>query len=205
MTNFWEMILIVSMRNIKMKKISLDFDNVLFDLESLNIKTVKEIYGVNMTAIDIDNWDFYQNNYPLIMNIWGDWNLYSKGSFFDGDQDFVQTLKKQFEVQIVTASYETIEKQKDEMIYNRYGDIKIIHTRTGKAPYTKDSILVDDGLHNVTDHININRMPAILVDRQYGWNQNYIHALATRASDYDSILRQINSFSTLFKVARNFK
>lgn len=188
-----------------MKKISLDFDNVLFDLESLNIKTVKELYGVDMTAMDIDNWDFYPNNYPLIKNIWGDWDLYKKGSFFEGDQNFVQTLQKQFEVQIVTASYETIEDQKDELIHNRYGDIKIIHTRTGKAPYTQDSILVDDGLHNITDHININGLPAILVDRQYGWNQDYKHVLATRASDYDSILSQINSFVALYKVAINSK
>lgn len=65
-----------------MEKISLDFDNVLFDLESLNISTVKKLYGVEMTAMDIDNWDFYPNNYPLIRNIWGDWDLYKKGSFF---------------------------------------------------------------------------------------------------------------------------
>lgn len=175
--------------------ITFDFDNALYDLETLNIRKVKEIYGVDMTAMDIHNWDFYPDNYPLIQEIWGDWKQYSQGNFFDGDQELIKYLQKYFEVQIVTASYESIEKEKDEFIFNRYGDIKVIHTRTGKAPYSKNSILIDDGLHNITDHVLINQHPAILVDREYGWNQGYEHELVVRANSFESILSGINSFT----------
>lgn len=177
-----------------MKILSIDFDNVLYDLESLNIKKVKEIYGVNMTAMDINNWNFYPDNYPLIRNIWGDWDQYNQGHFFEGDQDFIKELQKRFEIQIVTASYEAIENEKNELIFNRYGDIKVVHVRTGKAPHTKNSILVDDGLHNISDHVIINQQPAILVDREYGWNQGFQHDLVVRANNYQSIIDGIDSF-----------
>lgn len=179
------------------KIISLDFDNVLYDLETLNTKEVKRIYGVDISPNDIDYWDFYPDKYPEVMKAWGDWNIYSQATFFEGDIDFVNYLREKYDdVQIVTASYASIEDKKDEMILSRYGDIKIVHTgKNSKATFTRDSILVDDGLHNIKDHIVRNNMPAVIVDRGYGWNKNYSCDMSSRAHCFETILKAIHSFS----------
>lgn len=179
-----------------MEIVSLDFDNVLYDLEELDCRMVKEIYGVDITPMDVVHWDFYSTNYPEINKIWGNWELYSQGLFFDGDIDFIKELQKRYEVQIVTASYPEIEMQKDEMILERYGDLRIIHSgKTSKALYTGGSILVDDGLHNISAHIEEHSLPAIVVDRGYGWNQGFEHELVHRADDFEEIKRLIYSLA----------
>lgn len=177
------------------KKISVDFDNVLYNLEELNVKSVKEIYGVQISTIDILNWDFYPDNYPKITEIWGDWSRYSKGNFFSGDKLFIDYLKEKYEVQIVTASYDSITKEKDKMIYERYGDLKIIHSgKNCKSIFTKKSCLIDDGLHNIKAHIEKNNMPSIIVDIDYGWNQGFESSLTYRASSFESIIQGLSHF-----------
>ena len=172
-------------------RISIDFDNVLFDLESLNCKKTKEWYGVDITPIEIKYWNYYPEHYPDIAKIWSDFSLYSEGSFFDNDQDFIEELRKKYEIQIVTASEKAIEEGKDEMIYKRYGDIKIVHT-TVKYIHTEGSILIDDAVHNIKPHIEENKDPALLVDRGYGWNQGYNGV--PRVSSFEEILSELSKF-----------
>lgn len=177
-----------------MKKISLDFDNVLWDFEQINIRLAKELYGVNMTSAAVTHWNYYVDEFPLIVPAWSNWEEYKTAEFFKGDQDFVKELQKKYEVQIITASTPEIAENKDKLIYERYGDIKIVHTKD-KALYSGDSILVDDALHNVKAHIQAHNQPAIIVDRGYGWNQGFSDKLVRRAKCFDTILKEINYFT----------
>ena len=172
-----------------MQRISIDFDNVLYNLEGLNCKVTKDIYGVEITPKDIAYQDYYLDHYPEESKIWSSFEEYSKGSFFQGDKDFIEELKNKYELQIVTASAIEISEEKDKMIYERYGDIKIIHTKE-KYIHTKDSILIDDAIHNIKDHIEKNKDPGILVDRGYGWNQNF--EIVPRVSSFKEIIKEID-------------
>lgn len=177
-----------------MRKISFDFDNVLWNFEKNNIKLIKEIYGEDITSAEVLYWDYYKDKFPLIVPSWCDWNLYKQGEFFQGDQDFIKELQKNYEVQIITASAPELEVHKDKMIYERYGDLRIVHTRE-KEKFSKNSILVDDALHNCIAHIQEHSQPAIIVDRGYGWNQGFSHKLVLRANNFETIKECIYHFS----------
>jgi len=179
----------------KLKTISSDFDNVLFNLEQLNIIHAKMFYGVDLTPADITYWNFYGENYPKIVNTWGDFSFYQKGEFINGDIDFINTLKDMgFEVQIVTASFPSIAAEKDEMIYDRYGDIRIIHEKN-KSIVTKDSILIDDGPHNIRDHILTNNQPAVIVDNGFGWTEHFDSHLVRRAASFSDIIESVHKLN----------
>lgn len=180
----------------KKKIVSVDWDNVLYNLEDVNTQFVAQHYGDIITTMDVNDWEFYGQNYPEVIKIWGDWAKYSTGSFFPGDIEFIKTLQEKYEVQIVTASYKEIADEKDIVAYQRYGDIRVIHSHGGKSQYTANSILIDDAMHNIDDHIAVNKMPAILVDRGYGWNQSYQEsALVKRAFCFESILTSLRHFN----------
>lgn len=178
----------------KMRKVSLDFDNVLWDFEKNSIRLVKEIYRKEITSAEVVYWDWYKDKYPLITASWCNWDIYSQSEFFEGDQDFIKELQKKYEVQIITASFKEIVSEKDKMIYERYGDLRVIHEKE-KEKFSRNSILVDDALHNVIAHIQAHKQPAIVVDRGYGWNQGFTHELVHRANDFDTIREGIEFFS----------
>lgn len=170
------------------KKVFIDFDNVVYDLEKKNCQVVKDIYGVDLTPLDIHNWDFYRTHYPEVVNVWHNWDQYKDTSFFPGDVEFIEQLQAKYDIAIVTASADEIIEPKDRMIYHRYGDIQIIHAKI-KHLHTSEGILIDDAVHNILGHVQNNKMPGIIVDRGYGWNQDFEHELVTRATNFDAILK----------------
>jgi len=176
----------------KITKLSVDFDNIVFDLEGRNIKEVKDIYDYDLKTREIAYWDYYYDHFPEVTKIWFDFAKYSQGKFFEGDIKFIQALKDTgLEVQIVTASAESISEEKDLMIYERYGDIRVIHTKH-KSEVTGNSILIDDGPHNIDCHIETHKLPAIIMDRDYGWSKNYTNELVTKVKNYEETLSTVH-------------
>jgi len=172
------------------KEISIDFDNVLYNLEGVNLAEVKRIYGKEISTEEIEYWDYYYDHYPEVTKIWKDLKKYSNGNFFEKDKEFIENLKQiGLNIQIVTASAAEIEKEKDQMIFERYGDIKVIHTKE-KHLVTKNSILIDDAPHNILRHIEENNLPGILVDRGYGWSKN---------TKEDSLIHRLSNFNDIEK------
>ncbi len=57
--------------------------------------------------------------------------------------------------------------------------------------HTKDSILIDDAIHNIQGHIENNNNIGLLVDYGYGWNQNFQHPLVKRVHKPLDILKFI--------------
>jgi 5'(3')-deoxyribonucleotidase len=182
-------------------KLSIDVDDTLYNLTAGNLAVVKELYGDIVTPDMVNSWDYYHVNYPLVLNLWSDWNQYSKLPFFEGDVDFINQLRTEFDIQLVTVSFPEIEVQKDAFLKDRYGDIKIIHTRE-KSLVTVGSVLIDDAVHNIDCHVRTNSMPAIIMDRSYGWNQGYSHHLVDRVCSFQEALTAIDKLHGLVKVAK---
>lgn len=173
---------------------SVDFDDVLYKLDDLNNSYVKERYGVEITSKDVVSWSFYVDEFPSIIELWTKWELYGKGDLFPGAIEFIHSLKQIGPVQIVTASgSEEISINKDKMIKEMFGDIKIIHTRE-KSAYTVGTILIDDYSKNIVDHVTRNNSLGLLFDfeNSYGWSKHLKEGeLIKRVSSYDDILRAL--------------
>jgi hypothetical protein len=178
--------------------VSLDFDEKLWDLHSATAPFIKKIYGVEVNKEDISYWEYMTDRFPRIKEAWGSWEVYKNGKPIEGSIDFVEILKYIFgedRIQIVTATFPQIAKEKDELIKSIYKIDKIIHTST-KYEFTKNSILMDDGLHNIIGHVANNDCPGIIFDRNYGWNQEKIEestANVYRAKSYSSVISILNS------------
>ena len=52
-----------------------------------------------------------------------------------------------------------------------------------KSYYTKNTILIDDAIHNIKSHIENNNKEALLIDYDYGWNKNFEHKLVKRVTN----------------------
>lgn len=175
-----------------MKKISLDFDEVLYNLSLASSKFIREVYGAELDNSKVTYWEYLTDHFPRIKEAWGDFSLYSQGEIFKDAPDFVRELQKKYEVQIVTSSYPGIISQKDEMIQDVFR-VNVIHTHQ-KDKVTQNSLLIDDGLHNITAHINAGNGKAIIFDKGYGWNQAKLENGEDifRAKSYEDILRILN-------------
>lgn len=178
----------------KVERIGLDFDNVIYDLETRNIKYVKEVYGIDLTSLDINSWNYYLDKYPDVEKVWKDFNLYSQAEFFENAKKLYNELCSIAPVDIITASYPEIEDQKDIMIYECLSrDANIIHTRD-KYCHTKNSVHIDDNADHVFKHVQNNQKPGLLFDLNagYGWNKSCKeHPLIKRVLNYDELLNEV--------------
>lgn len=191
------------MQKNELEYIDLDFDNLVYDLESLNLKFVKDHYGVTLKSRDITHWNFYLTEFPEVEKIWGDFKLYSKAKFFENAKQFYEDLYSIKKVRIITASYPQIEKEKDKMIFDFFQkEVEIIHARD-KYLFTKKSVLIDDTSGHIEKHVINNNNYGILFDLngQYGWNKDCMkHDLIIRATSYDEVLTNTeNIFRNLTK------
>lgn len=178
------------------QRISVDFDDVLYDLNYLNKKFIKENYGIDIKSKDVTSFSYYYENYPKIMELWSNFDLYSKSGPIPDAVDFFKELReicKKDDLQIVTSSFDSIKEQKDEMIKDMFDFDKVIHTKN-KSQFTKNSLLIDDALHNIEDHVLTNNNHAMIFDRDYGWNRNRnLERLkkVQRVHSYEDILKAI--------------
>lgn len=180
-----------------MKKISLDFDEVIYNLRELTHNFVYKHYSVLPETNNI-GFGYYTDNFPLIYNCWGTEEEYSKGNLIQGAKEFVNELISIYSIdsiQIVTNSFDGVIDYKNNLIKELFGDIKVIHTKN-KSLVTTGTILIDDALHNIEEHItnNINDY-GIIFDLNYNWNQEKLEDKYNniyRATSYDEVISLIN-------------
>jgi len=174
-----------------LEEIIVDVDGVVYDLPQRCIDLIEKEYGDKLTTMRINSWSFY-NKYPKVYELFGDWEQYSKGEFYKGAREFMYRLRDiagQKKVKLVTASYDSIIQPKDEMLTEILGvePESIIHD-ADKSLYSKNAVMIDDGLHNISDHVITHRMPGVIMDRGYGWNQDRLEDktdLIQRAGGFD--------------------
>lgn len=181
-----------------MVKVSLDFDDVLYDLNKLNLEFIKNKYGVSLNKKDISSWDFFiDNGYNKIVDeIWNNSENYFKSNLIDGAKGFYNRLVKEYgidNIQIITHSFDNTKKLKDDFIKKLGFHCKVIHAKD-KFIYTKDTVLIDDNPINIEKHIRINGDKGIVFDLDYGWNQDFKedYLYSFRVKSYDQLFDTIS-------------
>lgn len=190
--------------------ISFDVDSVLIDTESIILKKIKDIYNVDLTLKNVTYWDFYKDKYPLVLDVFQDINFYNNvNKIKDMDIILEKTIKMygSHNIQLITSSSEVSAISKENCLNKHFGKIKdfnkinIIHVGLyddnndshHKHTYSKDTILIDDGIHNISSHVDLNKNHGLLIDYGYGWNQNYEHNLVQRITSQYDIIKTLNS------------
>lgn len=190
--------------------ISFDVDSVLIDTESIILKKIKDIYNVDLTLKNVTYWDFYKDKYPLVLDVFQDINFYNNvNKIKDMDIILEKTIKKygSHNIQLITSSSEVSAISKENCLNKHFGKIKdfnkinIIHVGLydnnndshHKHTYSKDTILIDDGIHNISSHVDLNKNHGLLIDYGYGWNQNYEHNLVQRITSQYDIIKTLNN------------
>ena len=184
--------------------ISLDFDSVLWDWhKNINIFLIENNIK-ELNSLDITHWDYIIENHPNAKITWESWEHYIKSGPIQSSIEFVKILKRIFngKIQIVTASHNNLIENKDKMIQEIYNIENIIHTST-KSIYTKNSILIDDAIHNINSHTKTNiKDYGILFDLNgnYGWNKENIennNFKISRITNYEDIFKYLKKFRKL--------
>jgi len=174
--------------------IYLDFDEVLYNTSSVALQQISKHHGKEFTKEDVNHWNFY-HAYPEAFEVFTNINLYQQVEYFNGVRGFVERLLQlSDELNIITHTQNTeIEAYKEVIIEDEFGDLisGVIHTRHKHKYADKDSILIDDALHNVRDFVH-NGGNAILVDFGVcGWNQERPGYNIARCKSYTEIIDQV--------------
>lgn len=178
-------------------KISLDWDDVLYNLSSLTIDYMKKRYNIEVTTNEMNTFNFFEsNNYSdIIEDLFNNPEEYSKSDLLKGANYFyydLANLVHEENIQIVTASMPNVIPFKEQYIWDILGwNCKIIHSNE-KYKYTKGTILIDDAPKNILFHVDKNKNPGIIfdLDSNYGWNKNLKENNTTifKATNYSQTL-----------------
>jgi len=178
--------------------LSLDFDSIFWDwMKNVNIFMAEN----NLSQIDsmeVTNWNYIIDNFPDASITWENWQHYVKSGPIDGAIEFAFILNKIFgdRIQVVTASHDSFTDEKDKLIKEVFGFKKIIHT-FHKSEHTKNTILIDDAVHNIKCHAETHKDDVgLLFDNRYGWNQEKIEDI------YDNVYR-LTSYEDIFRYFRD--
>lgn len=180
--------------------ISIDFDDVLYNLTKINIAFIKERYGVELDPLNIDRFSYYidEGYNDIIKEVWNNPKRYLTSTLYDGAKEFYLKLVELVginNIQIVTTSLPDIIDDKNKFIKDVLGiDCKVIHTKE-KHLHTRNTILIDDSIANILSHIENNKTPGIIFNLGYGWNKSLQedNILTFRANSYDETFDLINS------------
>lgn len=197
--------------------ITFDVDSVLLKTEEKILKEIKKLYNKELSLNDITYWNFYKDNYPEVMKLFDDYNFYNDIEPVKYMDYILSNIIKEYgynNIQIVTSTNKTLKQPKEICLDKHFGKIKnfnkikIIHvgmyleedeTNHEKYHYTKNTILIDDGLHNIIDHLEYNKNHALLIDYNYGWNKNYNHNLMKRINNPHEIENNLKELIKFYK------
>lgn len=192
--------------------ISFDVDSVLLKTEEKIIKKIKELYNIEISLKDITYWNYYKDNFPLVMSFFEDKDFYNDIEIIDNMDIILKKIIKKYDyknIQFVTSSTNISAKSKENVMFKHFNHIQnfskinIIHVglydendnsnnHYEKYHYTNNTILIDDAIHNIDKHIINNQKEALLIDYGYGWNQNYNHNLCYRINNTNDIIKTLN-------------
>ncbi|MBT5491929.1 hypothetical protein HOK00_06570 [bacterium] len=190
---------------------SFDVDSVLLDTEEEILNHIDKVYNKKLTQKDVTHWTFYSENFPAVIDLFQDPNLYKNIKAIDG---MVETMEKIVEhyghssIQLVTSSHEKVASSKEKALNSIFGHIKdwehisIIHVGLKdhdennphhKHEHSIHTIMIDDAIHNIEGHINHHSdNKGILVDFGYGWNQDFEHPNVKRVKSPKELLDTVN-------------
>lgn len=184
----------------KIKKISLDFDSVLWNLEIMARRKIEKHYGKIFLPHQISHFDFYKD-YPEAEKAFSSFEDYQTAEPIQGSVEFLKeliTIYGENNIQIVTSSPVNIIKEKEKLIKEIYNFENIIHSHK-KSKHTKNTILIDDAIHNIKDHVVTNEQPALLFDLNgtYGWNKEKVEKLyknVHRVHNYEEVKEKLKKY-----------
>lgn len=155
------------------KLISLDFDDVIYDLMELNIKYIDTMHGIPDIDKQIEHYYWLYQTYPDIgNNLWNNPDNYIRGRLVSGAKEFYDELVEiigEDNIQIVTSSMPDVVEKKNIMIKDFGFNCDVIHSIFGVHPkhhYTKNTLLIDDAIGNITDHIMHNQCHGVLFNHR---------------------------------------
>jgi len=196
-----------------MKKICFDVDDVLLSSQNVLLSFLEKEYNKKLTTEDVTHWMFYHENYPKIVEYFKKQEFYTNNKPIDGMDEVLKFALDNFkEVYFVTSSHPDIIDIKNKTLKKYYGDIqgyeKIQIHHVGlktddndldhsKAALCQEGILIDDALHNIKETLSTKKTKTIIVDFNYGWNQEKIEDdincfRAKKPIDIIDILKKIN-------------
>ena len=183
--------------------VSMDVDSVLLKTEERVLEEIYTLYKVKLNLNEVAYWNFYKDHYPLVLDFFNNNKFYKKVDKIDNMDIVLKDLIQLYgdnNIQLVTSSNEILKQQKEDCLLKHFGHIKnfdkikIIHVgmydeeekdniEHEKSYYTKNTILIDDAIHNIKSHIENNNKEALLIDYDYGWNKNFEHKLVKRVTN----------------------
>jgi len=188
---------------------SFDVDSVALKTEDSIIEHIEEFHNIKITPKDVTHWGYYTENFPSVINFFSNEKLYEGVKNIKGMDIVIENLIKDFgpnSIQFITSSHSKVKKAKERCLLKNYGHIEdfekinIIHvglegeegTNHEKHHFTNQTIMIDDAIHNIEDHLNSNpKHKAILVDFGYGWNQNYERKNVYRVKSPEELLNKL--------------
>jgi hypothetical protein len=201
------------------KILSFDVDSVLLDTEEIIFEYIYENYQIKITSKDLTHWTYYIENFPSVLQYFGNPEIYEKVGPIVEMISVMEEVIKMYgaeQIQLITSSHKDIKQSKEDAINKFFGHltdwekIDVIHVGLGnfnnnddshhKHTFSENTILIDDAIHNIKDHLNYNHNnKGILVDFGYGWNQGFENKRATRATSPKMILETIKRLSKNIK------
>lgn len=191
------------------KILSFDVDSVLLDTEEVIFDYIEKNYGKRITGMDVSYWGYYIEHFPSVLQYFGNPEIYEKVNPIYEMIDVMKEVIKVYgadRIQLITSSHKDIKQAKEDAINKWFGylddwdKINIIHVGLSvdsegshhKHEFSEDTILIDDAIHNIEDHIEYNHYnKGILVDFGYGWNQVFENSRVIRAKNPKMILDTI--------------
>ena len=181
------------------KIISLDFDDCMYDLMELNINYVEYAHGLPNIDSQIESYYWLYQNFPDIGNVlWNNVDHYTQGKLVPGAKEFYDKLVSlvgEDKIQIVTSSMPDVIEEKNQMIKSFGFNCDVVHSIFNVYPkyhFTKNTILIEDHMGNVRDHILYNQCYGIVFNHR---KLNYI-----RTQAIDEFTYYAETFDELFKI-----
>lgn len=180
--------------------ISLDFDDVMYNLTKINLEFIEREYGIKLDPLKINRFSYYidEGYKKIIEGVWNNKDVYITSELYNEAKEFYIKLIEKYgrnNVQIVTTSLPNIIPNKNKMIKERFEiDCSIIHTNE-KHLHTRNTILVDDSPKNIIQHIEKNIVPGIVFDLGYGWNKDL--------KEDNKLIFRGNSYNETFDIISN--
>ena len=176
------------------KLISLDFDGVVYDLDVIHKRFIKEMFNIDYNTKDATYWEYLYVEYPSIVSCWTNWDIYKTAPFIDGAIDFVEELKKRYgsdAIQFVTSSPESIQTEKTKMMEQIFG-LDVIHVTKDKKVFILRELSLWMMLNIILlNHLENTSDDAILFDfnGEYGWSKDFCECeRSVRAHSYKEVL-----------------
>lgn len=180
-------------------KVYLDYDCVLVDFYKAWCKWINEQLILKGSTLfparveDITFWEYLPTRYGDWVNeFWRSPGAYDNHVLpFPGAYEFVDELKKENEVTVVTYSHAEMQDEKERHIIKHF-DLPVIHAQY-KHLHTKDGVLVDDYRVNIIDHVANNQMPGVLFSYMnfHKWVDDLKHPLIWNMTTYEQVLHYI--------------